>query len=80
MKKDSSNTRGAEDFPVGLVVKNPPFTAASVGLTPGKGTKIPHATRYSQNIKKKEEKKKYMRLVHTCTCACVNLLLPKGIQ
>ena len=47
MKKDSSNTRGAGDFPGGLVVKNPPFT---VGLIPGQGTKIPHAAGYSQNI------------------------------
>ena len=50
MKKDSSNTRGAGDFPGGLVVKNPPFTAATVGLIPGQGTKIPHAAGYSQNI------------------------------
>ena len=70
MKKDSSNTRGAEDFPVGLVVKNPPFTAASVGLTPGKGTKIPHATRYSQNIKKKKKRKSICVL---CTHAHVHV-------
>ena len=77
MKKDSSNNRGSGDFPGGLVAKNMPFTAASVVLIPGQGTKISHATRYSQNIKKKK-KEKYMRLVHTRACA--NLFLPKGVQ
>ena len=57
MKKDSSNNRGSGDFPGGLVAKNMPFTAASVVLIPGQGTKISHATRYSQNIKKKKKRK-----------------------
>ena len=71
MKKDSSNTRGAEDFPGGLVVKNPPFTAARVGLTPGKGTKIPQATRYRQNIKKRRRKEKvYASCAHMYMCMC----------
>ena len=69
MKKDSSNTRGAGDFPGGLVVKNPPFTAATVGLIPGQGTKIPHAAGYSQNIKKKKKKGKvYASCAHMCMC------------
>ena len=32
------------DFPGGPVVKNPPSNAGDVGLIPGWGTKIPHAT------------------------------------
>ena len=32
------------DFPGGPVVKNPPYNAGDVGLIPGQGTKIPHAT------------------------------------
>ena len=32
-----------KDFPGGPVVKNPPYNAGNVGLTPGQGTKIPHA-------------------------------------
>ena len=32
------------DFPGGPVVKNPPSNAGDVGLIPGQGTKIPHAT------------------------------------
>ena len=32
------------DFPGGPVVKNPPCNAGHVGLIPGWGTKIPHAT------------------------------------
>ena len=31
------------DFPGGLEVKNPPSNAGDGGLTPGQGTKIPHA-------------------------------------
>ena len=31
------------DFPGGPVVKNPPCIAGEAGLTPGQGTKIPHA-------------------------------------
>ena len=31
------------DFPGGPVVKNPPRIAGEAGLTPGRGTKIPHA-------------------------------------
>ena len=33
------------DFPGGPVVKNPPSNAGDVGSIPGRGTKIPHATR-----------------------------------
>ena len=32
------------DFPGGPGVKNPPSNAGDVGSTPGRGTKIPHAT------------------------------------
>jgi len=32
-------------FPGGPVVKNPPCSAGAVGLIPGWGTKIPHATK-----------------------------------
>ena len=32
------------DFPGGPVVKNPPYKAGDTGLTPGQGTKIPHAS------------------------------------
>ena len=32
------------DFPSGLVVKNPPFSAGDVGSIPGRGTKVPHST------------------------------------
>ena len=32
------------DFPSGPVVKNPPCKAGDVGLIPGQGTGIPHAT------------------------------------
>ena len=40
------------DFPGGVVVKTPAFTAGSMGLIPGQGTKIPHAAQHSQ--KKRE--------------------------
>ena len=33
------------DFSDGPVVKNPPSNAIDMGLIPGRGTKIPHATR-----------------------------------
>ena len=32
-----------QDFPGGSVVKNPPADAGDIGLTPGPGTRIPHA-------------------------------------
>ena len=32
-----------QDFPGGSVVKNPPANAGDIGLTPGPGTRIPHA-------------------------------------
>ena len=32
------------DFPGGPAVKNPPSNAGGAGLTPGQGTKVPHAT------------------------------------
>ena len=32
-----------QDFPGGLVVKNPPSKARDAGSIPGQGTKIPHA-------------------------------------
>ena len=32
------------DFPGGPVVKNPPSNAGDLGLIPGLGTKIPHAS------------------------------------
>ena len=33
-----------QDFPGGPLVKNPPYHAGDMGLIPGLGTKIPHAT------------------------------------
>ena len=33
----------SQDFPGGPVVKNPPCNTGDMGLTPGQGTKIPHA-------------------------------------
>ena len=36
--------RVVRDFPGGPVVKNPPSSSGDVGLIPGRGTKIPHAT------------------------------------
>ena len=33
----------ARDFPGGPVVKNPPCNAGDTGLSPGRGTKVPHA-------------------------------------
>ena len=36
--------RCSRDFPGGPGVKNPPSSAGNVGLIPGRGTKIPHAT------------------------------------
>ena len=36
------------DFPGGPVVKNPPSSTGDVGLIPGRGTKIPHATKPAQ--------------------------------
>ena len=47
-----------QDFPGGLLVKNPLCSAGDMGLIPGWGTKIPHATaetRCSQILKKKKK-------------------------
>ena len=33
-----------QDFPGGLLVKKPLCNAGDMGLIPGRGTKIPHAT------------------------------------
>ena len=46
-----------QDFPGGLLVKNPLCNAGDMGLIPGRGTKIPHATaetRRGQILKKKK--------------------------
>ena len=45
------------DFPGGPVVKNPPFNAWDVGLIPGQGTKIPHATLQLSNEDPAQSKK-----------------------
>lgn len=36
---------------MGPVVKTPPLKAGGVGSTPGQCSKIPHPSRYSQNLK-----------------------------
>ena len=36
-------TISSQDFPGGPVVENPSYNAGDTGLTPGQGTKIPHA-------------------------------------
>ena len=40
--------RTGRDFPGGPVVKNVPSNVEGMGLIPGQGTKIPHATWYAQ--------------------------------
>ena len=43
------------DFTGGSVIKNPPSSARRARMTPGQGTKIPHASRPKhQNIKQKQ--------------------------
>ena len=43
------------DFPGGPTVKTLPSNAGGVGLIPGRGAKIPHASRpQNQNIKQKQ--------------------------
>ena len=42
-----SNPHG--DFTGGPVVKNPPCNTEDVGLIPGQGTRIPHATWWPKN-------------------------------
>ena len=42
--KNTNSKRYVWDFPGGPVVKNPPSNAGDMGLIPGRGTKIPHAT------------------------------------
>ena len=49
------------DFPSSPVVKTPPFNAGGSGLNLHWGTKIPHATRCGQKVKKKKERKKMRR-------------------
>ena len=44
-----------EDFPGGPVVKTSPSNAGGVGLIPGRGAKIPHASwPKNRNIKQKQ--------------------------
>ena len=50
-----SKVHGDRDFPGGPVVRTSPSSAGDVGSIPGKGTKIPHASRpKDQNIKQKQ--------------------------
>ena len=50
------------DFPGGPVVKTSPSNAGVVGLIPGWGTKIPHASgSKSQNIKQKQNCDKFSK-------------------
>ena len=43
------------NFPDGLVVNTSPSNATGVGLIPGQGTKIPHASQLKyQNVKEKQ--------------------------
>ena len=43
-------------FPGSPVVESPSPSAGGLGLTPGQGTKILHATQHDQKIKKEEKK------------------------
>ena len=43
MRKTNLEVRKMRDCPGGPVVKNPPSNAGDAGLSPGQGTKIPHA-------------------------------------
>ena len=45
----------SRDFPGGLVVKTRASTAKGMGLIPGQGTNILHATWYGQKKKKKKK-------------------------
>ena len=41
--KETQHKAGLGGFPGGPVVKNPPCNAGDTGLSPGRGTKVPHA-------------------------------------
>ena len=43
--QDRPSQNMLQDFPGGPGVKNPPSSAGDVGSIPGRGTRIPHATR-----------------------------------
>ena len=53
----------SRDFPGGLVVKTRASTAKGMGLIPGQGTNILHATWYGQ--KKKKENSKFCYVYFT---------------
>ena len=52
------NSKRRRDFSGGPVVETPPSNARGSRFTPDLETKVPPATVYHQNLKKKEEKKK----------------------
>ena len=57
-RENYNSKRYMQDFPGGLLVKNPLCNAGDMGLIPGRGTKIPHATaetRRGQILKKKKK-------------------------
>ena len=53
------------DHPAGLVVRILPFHRGCVGSIPGQGTKILHATWYSQKLLKKKEGKSIGKVLGT---------------
>ena len=55
----------SRDFPGGLVVKTRASTAKGMGLIPGQGTNILHATWYGQKKKKKKENSKFCYVYFT---------------
>ena len=44
-----------------------PSNAGDAGLTPGQATKVPHASGYSQILKKKKKKKKVKKILKSST-------------
>ena len=54
-RKKISQERGDWDFPEGPVVKSSPSNAGGASSIPGRGAKIPHASRpKNQNIKQRQ--------------------------
>ena len=67
--QDNSEVSSHRDFPGGPVVKTSPSNAAGAGSVPGRGAKIPHASRpKNQNIKQKQYcntfNKDFKKMVH----------------
>ena len=62
-QRTRNDVRG--DHPAGLVVRILPFHRGCVGSIPGQGTKILHATWYSQKLLKKKEGKSIGKVLGT---------------